>query len=142
MLDETTNPPDIFEPLASFKRITVGRRTGFAFYLDHALARRILIGVEKSNALLNTYLDGPFDQLPENFIEGDMLKEAIIHSDADAKGKIDRLGYYSKTSRYSIKPYMLYDSVGALSAIDACANAARKNHPTMAVSIPRALTDP
>ncbi len=125
VLDETTRPSDTFEPLADFNRITIGRRTGFAFYSDHALSRRILIGIEKSNALLNTYLDGPFDQLPENFIEGDTLKQAIVHADANAKGKIDRLGYYSRTTRYTIAPYMLYKTVGDLASVDACAKAAR-----------------
>ena len=125
VLDETTRPSDTFEPLTGFNRITIGRRTGFAFYSDHALSRRILVGVERSNALLNTYLDGPFDQLPENFIEGDALKQAIVHADGDAKDKIDRLGYYSETTRYTITPYMLYKTVGDLASVDACANAAR-----------------
>ena len=72
-------------------------------------AAKILIGVDERQSRLNTYLDGPFDQLPENFIEGEALREAILAVDPSVKGKIDRLGNFSDGSgRYLIHPYLLY----------------------------------
>ena len=70
ILDETAKVPDELTASARSDRILIGRRTGFAFYRDHRLDRKIMIGAFESNARLNTYFDGPFDQLPENFIEG------------------------------------------------------------------------
>src|SRR5262249_6763808 len=43
ILDETISPSDVLEPLARNDRILVGKRTGFAFYRDHRLDRKILI---------------------------------------------------------------------------------------------------
>ena len=75
---------------------------------------------------LNTWLDGPFDQLPENFIEGETLREAIVAADPAAKGKIDRLGHYtSQEGRYLIEPYTLYRQTGELAAIHTCATRER-----------------
>ena len=41
---------------------------------------------------MNNYFDGPFDQLPDNFIEGETLREAILAVRAKPAGKIDRVG--------------------------------------------------
>ena len=40
----------------------------------------------------NNYFDGPFDQLPDNFIEGEALREAILAVRPQLKGEIDRFG--------------------------------------------------
>ena len=69
---------------------------------------------------LNTYFDGPFDQLPENFIEGEALREAILAADPSVKGKIDRLGNFADGSgRYLIHPYLLYRQPGDLAVFAA-----------------------
>ena len=86
--------------------ILVGKRTGFAYYRDHRLERKILIGVFEQNVRLNNYFDGPFDQLPDNFIEGDTLRQAIIDSDPGLKGKIDRLGHLQ--TEIPLRHYTLY----------------------------------
>jgi hypothetical protein len=122
VLDETTKVPDEFFKTSRADRILVGRRTGFAFYRDHRLDRKILIGAFEANSVLNTYFDGPFDQLPENFIEGESLREAIVDADPSAKGKISRLGHYSDGSgRYVIHPYMLYRKESDLYRAHRCA---------------------
>ena len=66
LLDETVKVADDFFPVKYSERVLVGKRTGFAFYND--TPRRILIGTFERNSQLNTYFDGPFDQLPDNFI--------------------------------------------------------------------------
>jgi hypothetical protein len=70
---------------------------------------------------LNTHYDGPFDQLPENFIRGNDLKEAIGHYDPKVSKAVGRLGHLSAGTRYAIHPYMQYRRVEQLSAVHSCA---------------------
>lgn len=122
VLDETVPVPDDLVDVKEAPRIAIGRRTGFAFYRDHLRERRILVGVNEINSRLNTWFDGPFDQLPENFIKGEELREAILDADPSAKGEIDRLGNYLKEEgRYLIHPYMLYRKAADLLRVNTCA---------------------
>lgn len=122
ILDETMMVPDELAPSPRSDRLLVGKRTGFAFYRDHRLDRKILVGVFERNVLLNNYFDGPFDQLPDNFIEGETLRQAIVDSDPSVKGKIDRFGYFPDgETRYAISPYMHYRSENDLLAVHRCA---------------------
>jgi hypothetical protein len=117
LLDETERAGDEF--VAAGERIEIGKRTGFAFYKDGS--RKILIGVDRRQSGLNTYLDGPFDQLPENFIEGETLRAAIHASDPSSRGKIDRLGYFtSRRNRYLVHPYMRYRDKNELMVVQRC----------------------
>jgi hypothetical protein len=119
LLDETARIGDEFFASSTSDRIALGRRTGFAFYKDGS--RKVLIGVDRRQSWLNTYLDGPFDQLPENFIEGEALREAIHAADPPSKGKIDRLGYFiDRAGRYLIHPYMRYRNKRDLAVIHRC----------------------
>lgn len=109
ILDETDGVDDRLEPSRFTDRILIGRRTGFAYYRDHRTERKILIGVHESNARVNNYFDGPFDQLPDNFIEGESLRSAILQIDPELNGKIDRYGASPDgSSRYMIAPYRHY----------------------------------
>jgi hypothetical protein len=119
ILDETRPVADQFTVRKGAEPILIGKRTGFAFYPFDG--RKILVGVDERQSRLNTYLDGPFDQLPENFIEGEALRDAILAADPGAKGKIDRLGNFSDgTGRYLIHPYLLYRQVGDLAVFARC----------------------
>src|SRR6185295_1415469 len=119
ILDETAPVADQFAALKGGEPIQIGKRTGFAFYPFDG--RKILIGVDERQSRLNTTLDGPFDQLPENFIDGEALREAIVAVDPRAKGKIDRLGNYSDGSgRFLIHPYLLYRRPGDLAVFARC----------------------
>jgi hypothetical protein len=119
LLDETAGVADEFFAAKAGDNIQVGKRTGFAIYRQQN--RKIMIGADERQSQLNTYLDGPFDQLPENFIEGEALREAIIAADPAAKGKIDRLGHYSDGSgRYLIHPYLLYRRLDDLAVFHRC----------------------
>jgi len=69
ILDETVKVADELFPSRRTDRILIGKRTGFAYYRDHKLDRKILIGVFEGNSRVNNYFDGPFDQLPDNFVE-------------------------------------------------------------------------
>lgn len=120
LLDETTPAPEEFVS-GPTDRILTGKRTGFAVYRDHRRERKILIGVLEPNVRANNYFDGPFDQLPENFIAGDELREAMIASEPSLAGKIDRFGYLNDDDRHVIAPYALYHDVAELEEFDRCA---------------------
>ena len=119
LLDETGKVADDFVPTKETDRIVIGKRTGFAFYqLD---GRKVLIGANERNSQLNTPFDGPFDQLPENFIEGDMLRDAIVAAEPSLKDKVDRLGNLAdRRDRYLIHPYMLYRRTADLAVFHRC----------------------
>jgi hypothetical protein len=122
ILDESIEVADQFTPASATDRILIGKRTGFAFYRDHKLERKILIGVFEGNARVNNYFDGPFDQLPDNFIEGETLRDIILEVDPSLKGQIDRLGGSAGgADRFLISPYMFYRQENDLLAFDRCA---------------------
>jgi len=122
ILDETVNVADEFFPTRRSNRILIGKRTGFAFYRDRRLDRKILAGVYESNYRLNTYFDGPFDQLPDNFIEGETLRHAILEISPGLRGKIDRFGSSPNAEvRFLIKPYATYRTESELYGVDKCA---------------------
>jgi hypothetical protein len=129
VLDETARPPEHLDARKTANRILVGRRTAFAFYRDHRLDRKILIGALSRNVRLNTYFDGPFDQLPENFIKGETFRDAVIDARPDLKGRIGRLGHFPSASRYAPDPYMHYEKLADLDRVHVCATA-RQRQPT------------
>ena len=127
LLDETEKVPEQFFSPKKTDRILVGKRTGFAFYRDHRLSRKILIGAFEGNMRANNYFDGPFDQLPDNFIEGEALRNAILAVRPQLKGEIDRFGGSPDGSiRFMIGPYLAYRAIGDLDPIHACAQKKQK----------------
>jgi hypothetical protein len=120
LLDETAKVPDQLVPAPATDRILIGKRTGFAFYQFGD--RKVLIGVNARQSRLNTYYDGPFDQLPENFIQGDSLLDAIVAANPSVRGKIDRLGNFTDgNSRFLIHPYLPYREISDLAIFHRCA---------------------
>jgi hypothetical protein len=127
VLDETEKVAESLFPAKKSERILVGKRTGFVFYRDHRLDRKILIGAFDGNIRANNYFDGPFDQLPDNFIEGETLREAILAVRPQLKGEIDRFGSAPDGSiRFMIAPYLSYWEIADLDPIHACAQRKQK----------------
>ena len=121
ILDESL-PTDTLVGSHVTDRILIGKRTGFAFYRDHKLERKILIGVFEGNARVNNYFDGPFDQLPDNFLQGDTLRSAILEVDPTLKGRIDRFGASPDgQTRFMISPYLHYRDEEELAIFHNCA---------------------
>ena len=128
ILDETVNVTDDFVVGPRGDRILVGKRTGFVFYRDARRERKILIGVYDENVQVNNYYDGPFDQLPDNFIEGETLRNAILEVAPHLKGKIDRFGGTPDgEQRYTIAPYLMYKGVEEFDRVDRCTGRARSS---------------
>ncbi|HZL40145.1 MAG TPA: hypothetical protein VFC45_07675 [Pseudolabrys sp.] len=123
ILDETIDVADDLIHGPRGDRILVGKRTGFVFYRDHRRDRKILVGVYGENVDVNNYFDGPFDQLPDNFIKGETLREAILKVQPNLKGRIDRFGGTADgEQRYTIAPYLIYKEVGEFDRVDRCAD--------------------
>jgi hypothetical protein len=122
ILDETVKVADDFFPSPRSDRILIGKRSGFVFYRDLRLDRKILIGVYDENVRINNYFDGPFDQLPDNFIEGEALRSPILEIEPRLKGEIDRFGgSFDGEIRYSIAPYKQYKDIREFNQADRCA---------------------
>lgn len=122
LLDETVPSTDLLGRARVSDRILVGQRTGFAYYLDHKIDRKILVGVYEGNVRVNNFFDGPFDQLPDNFLEGDVLRNAILEVQPDLAGKIDRFGSSPDgETRFMIAPYLQYNAVEELGVFHRCA---------------------
>ena len=122
ILDETVKVADEFFAAPYSDRVVVGKRTGFAFYRDQRLDRKIMIGAYEENVRVNNYFDGPFDQLPDNFIEGDTLRDAILKVQPDLKGQIDRFGNKPGSEvRYMIGTYLLYKKIDEFKRTERCA---------------------
>ncbi len=122
ILDESPPASDQFNVPVISDRLSIGIRSGFAFYDDRHAKRKILVGVHQLNTSINNYFDGPFDQLPDNFIEGDALKRAILAASPEMAGQIDRFGNSpDNETRYLIAPYLQYEDESDLGVIAQCA---------------------
>lgn len=103
-------------PTGTFSTLTadvvIEDRSEYAFWLDREHDRKILIGVEGLNVLQNNWYDGPFDQMPDNYVyRGEIevqryLEAAYPH----ARGRIDKYGHYldRRGSRVAVAPYLVY----------------------------------
>lgn len=122
VLDETVGVPEKFSRSQADPSFRLGRRTGFLFAVEETgVPRKVLVGVFAANVELNNYFDGPFDQLPDNFIDDDRLKAALIARQPDLKGRIDRYGNLADgETRVVIAPYATYESPEDLVALAGC----------------------
>lgn len=108
--------------------VLIGRRTGFAFYVDAVNDRKILIAVNNFNGRRNNYYDGPFDQLPDNYADETNIKTYLELAYPHAKGKIDKRGVLleEKGNRVAVGAYYSYQDEQELDFVDSC----RKTHKT------------
>lgn len=126
VLDESEEVNDVLVRVRDeHPALTVGLRTGFAFYEDRFATRKILVGVSRANVEGNTYYDGPFDQLPDNFVEGDEIRRAIVRKYPDLDGKLDRFGgFLDRDGRFLVAPYANYSYGDELEDFLRCADPA------------------
>lgn len=101
--------------------ILIGQRTAFAFYDDRGNNRKILIGVSEDAVKANSWYDGPFDQLPDNYVATDQieLRKYLEAAYPYARGKIDKFGIslQNPEDRIAITPYLEYRSYSELKEI-------------------------
>ncbi|MBI3658824.1 MAG: hypothetical protein HY232_20720 [Acidobacteria bacterium] len=122
ILNEDVYVPERFDAYA--KDIVIGRRTQFAFYLDDVNSRKILIGAEATHVINNTWFDGPFDHMPDNYVYTGQIetKKYIEASYPEAKGRIDKYGYFlgRRGARVPVANYRVYYDKAEFRLVDAC----------------------
>jgi hypothetical protein len=114
VLNEEERVPDEFTQLD--KDVLVGRRTGFAFWLDgEKPPRKVLASVRKISVTRNDYYDGPFDQLADNYVDQTRISYWMERAIPGIKGRIDKYGYYTdveRPSRVALSVYGTYYTHG------------------------------
>ncbi len=120
VLNDEAFVPEEFIPFGS--DVVIGVRTGFAFYKDTINKRHILIGVEGFNVMQNNWFDGPFDQMPDNYVEAGLLsvKRYLVAAYGIEENRIDSFGVFVRTpgSRIPVAPYRVYFDTAALRFVD------------------------
>lgn len=125
ILNEEKNVPESFANLVD--NVIIGRRTEFVFFEDKEMNRKILFGVNYQNMYKNNWFDGPFDQLPDNYIKNNMidLKRYLENAYPEYAGQIDKYGHFLKEddTRVAISPYSAYNSyIDVVKVYYACKN--------------------
>ena len=118
VLSEEEPVPDVLDPMAD--DVLVGRRSGFAFWMDKAHNdRKVLIGVRQLNIRRNDYYDGPFDQLADNYADETRIAEFMQRAYPSLSGRIDKYGYYTDREqplRVALSTYYTYAAISDLIA--------------------------
>ncbi|HEY4941444.1 MAG TPA: hypothetical protein VII56_08450 [Rhizomicrobium sp.] len=97
------------------------KRTGFVFFADKAANRYILIAAHSEDIYENTWFDGPFDQLPENFYESIGFWNYVYDAFPELKGKLSAGGTNREMGViFALMPYRGYVSKFGLKFVDSC----------------------
>jgi hypothetical protein len=113
ILDPEAPLPDILQPYAP--NVLAGRLSGFVFFDEPGMDRKVLFGVDQRNISRNNFYDGPFDQLADNFLKGNSFREKVISVFPSLKGKISFRGDFldengkRKSKRVLLAPYRSYN---------------------------------
>jgi hypothetical protein len=71
--------------------------------------------VRAAEVSANTYFDGPFDQLPDNFIAATPFAELAQRAYPSTRGRIDRHGnFLGREGRLALLNYRIYVDPAAL----------------------------
>jgi len=121
LLNEEGAPAETYKAFG--KRVVIGRRTGFAYYLDAANERKVLVAINGWNARRNNYYDGPFDQLPDNYVDQTNIAKYLQLAYPYVKGKINKFGVLKdeKGNRVAVGAYFVYNDESELKFVDSCA---------------------
>lgn len=118
-LDTRTQVDETFVTVSP--HVHLGRRTGFVFYEDEARKRHILIAVNSEETYKNSWLDGPFDQLPENYYETNGFWNYVYDAFPDLKGRLTANGtFLDNGTIFAMMPYRVYLSQAGLAFIKTC----------------------
>jgi len=123
LLNEERYVPEDFISIG--EDVVVGRRTGFVFFQDKKNSRKVLVAAHGRSVDRNDYYDGPFDQLPDNYVDQTQIARYIEQAYPFAKGEIDRFGGYRNNpgSRVAIFPYYVYyDDQEVVRFVKSCRN--------------------
>lgn len=89
--------------------------SGFAFHRRAPEGRQVLLGVDHYNVVRNTWFDGPFDQLPDNWLHETQFQALAERAYPGLQGQINARGEYSDMeARLAVMPYMQYRNLTEL----------------------------
>lgn len=130
VLDESAPRPETYTSLESWPALELGNRSAYAFYSDKAQDRRILVGVSNGAIRANSYFDGPFDQLPDRFVDPVRLQALIVRATPELGGQVGPRGLYldAENLRALVTPYLKYDDPIELLQLAACMGAQADSH--------------
>jgi len=128
VLNTTYGYNESYSTVDSDKIILIGTRSRFAYYNDIKNNRYVLIGVNLQNIEDNNYYDGPFDQLPDSFVDPKHLQALIEKYQPKTVGLIGNYGnfLYEEDTRFAIAPYLEYQTSGELLEYTVCNEVAGK----------------
>jgi hypothetical protein len=122
ILNEHVPVPDVFDKISD--DVEVGTRTSFAVFKDRANSRKILIGASAKDMEANTWYDGPFDQLPDNYISSGAVEVKRYVEDVYpyTRGQIDMFGRFllAPELRVLIAPYKAFERPEDLAFVEKC----------------------
>ncbi len=111
ILDAEQPAPVPLAPMAPDLDVHVS--SGFVFYRPPGEERHILAGVDAHEVVRNTYFDGPFDQLPDNWLPETRFQELALRADPNLRGAINARGEFEgRTARMAVMPYLQYNELG------------------------------
>ncbi|MGQ0742185.1 MAG: hypothetical protein ACT4OG_07830 [Alphaproteobacteria bacterium] len=121
MLCETTSANSPIHLARVNASVQIDMRTGFAFFRDE-LNRNRLIGVRARDAFDNTYYDGPFDQLPVNYVRDSALRRFIYQAYPAYQGQVTDYGEFKgrENEGVVISPYVIYVNTRELQKSAGC----------------------
>ena len=94
--------------------------SGFVFFRFPGTERYVLAAVDRWHVVRNTYFDGPFDQLPDNWLDDTSFRVMAERAMPSIKGRINARGEYNNSEmRVAIQPYMHYHFLGDVLAREA-----------------------
>lgn len=89
--------------------------SGFGFLQRPGSGRALLVAVHEHEVVRNTWNDGPFDQLPDNWLPETRFRELAERSDPAVRGVInDRGEFRGLQSRMAVTPYVQYRTLEEL----------------------------
>jgi hypothetical protein len=115
----------------------------FVFFHDRDLGRRVLVGVDRSEVLANSYYDGPFDQLPDNFIGQTPFAELVQRAFPSVRGYINRRGEYRDIpARIALLNYRIYSDPRELVGWTGKCRVAARDRPDLYACLARMSPSP
>jgi len=120
VLDETGPVRPQFGPLSN--ELLLDGRTYFVFYDEAELDRRVLIGVRHENIAQNNIYDGPFDQLPDNYLDASDFSAYVLEAYPGLRGMVNERGEVpGGETRLAVTPYRMYlDLQELVSWVEGC----------------------
>lgn len=110
LLDEDVFVPEQLKSYLPQYNLVRGDRTDLVFYNDKNTSRKILIGAKGENVLANNWYDGPFDQMPDNYVKRGLIDYNAVIKAYYSEGRVDEyLGYIGQEgTRIAVAPYTVY----------------------------------